>query len=152
ASWQKRLLEVLKALEEAPDAVRDRFAAWQKAKNDASSNDEARFALAMSGYLVGHDAAVSDLDGADILWQARGAVVSYLTGVEPSERSIQAATLESLSWPSLPGSPDTIRRLELLTRLIQLMPPPRHDSKETAEKTTLHRVLEDENAEPTEYA
>ena len=32
------------------------------------------------------------------------------------------------------------------------MPPPRHDAAETPEKTVLHRVLEDENAQPTEYA
>ena len=32
--WQKPLVEVLKAIDEAPDAVRDRFAAWQKAKVD----------------------------------------------------------------------------------------------------------------------
>ncbi len=150
--WQKRLVEVLKALDEAPDAVRDRFAAWQKAKVDRSSNDEARFALAMSGYVVGQDAAVTDLDGADALWQARDAVLGYLTGAEPSARSIQAANLEGLSWPSLPGIPDPIRRLELLTRIIQLMPPPRHNNAEDPEKTILHRVLEDENAEPTEYA
>ncbi len=32
------------------------------------------------------------------------------------------------------------------------MPPQRHNSAERPEKTTLHRVLEDENAAPTEYA
>src|SRR6185437_2139692 len=45
-----------------------------------------------------------------------------------------------------------VHRLELLTRIVQLMPPPRHDAAEPTDKTTLHRVLEDENAEPTEYA
>src|SRR5579883_2581934 len=32
------------------------------------------------------------------------------------------------------------------------MPPPRHDGQEAPGKTILHRVLEDQNAEPTEYA
>src|SRR5262249_55937098 len=46
--WQKALVEVLKSIDEAPDAVRDRFTAWQKAKEDSKATDEARFALAMS--------------------------------------------------------------------------------------------------------
>ena len=152
APWQKRLVEVLKAIDEAPDAVRGRFAAWQKAKADASMNDEARFALAMSGYVVGHDAAVADLALADSLWQARDAVRNYLIGAEPADRSAQAARLEGLTWPDSPDTPEAIRRLELITRIIQLMPPPRHEATTVAEKTALHRVLEDENAQPTEYA
>ncbi len=130
ASWQKRLGEILKAIDEAPDAVRGRFAAWQKAKSDPSKNDEARFALAMSGYVVGHDEAVADLAAADVLWQARDGVQAYLTGAEPSDRSASAAMIEGLAWPDFPGTTDAIRRLELLTRIIQLMPPPRHDGTE----------------------
>src|SRR5262249_19088628 len=61
-AWKKPLLEALKAMSEAPDAVRDRFVAWQKAKAEPGSSDEARFALAMSGYAAGADAAVADLD------------------------------------------------------------------------------------------
>ncbi len=150
--WQKRVAEVLKAIDEAPDAVRGRFAAWQKAKTDPSKKDEARFALAMSGFVVGHDEAVADLAAADVLWQARDAVRAYLTGAVASERSASAAAVEGLSWSAFPGADETIRRLELLTRIIQLMPPPRSDGNAVPEKTTLHRVLEDENAEPTEYA
>ena len=70
----------------------------------------------------------------------------------PSGRSDSAAAIEGLAWPDFPGTTDAIRRLELLTRIVQLMPPPRHDGAAVPEKTTLHRVLEDENAEPTEYA
>ena len=152
APWQKRLGEILKAIDEAPDAVRGRFAAWQKAKSDPSKNDEARFALAMSGYVVGQDEAVADLAAADVLWQARDAVQAYLIGADPSARSASTAMLEGLAWPDFPGTTDSIRRLELLTRIIQLMPPPRHDGAAVPEKTVLHRVLEDENAQPTEYA
>ncbi len=150
--WQKPMVEVFKAIDEAPDAVRDRFAAWRKAKDDPKATDEARFALAMSGYVVGHDMAVPDLKAAEVLWQAREAARGYLTGAEPSDRSGQAAQLEGLTWPAAAGVPDPIHRLELLTRIVQLMPPPRHDPAEPIDKTTLHRVLEDENAEPTEYA
>ncbi len=150
--WQKALVEVLKSIDEAPDAVRDRFTAWQKAKDDPKSTDEARFALAMSGYVVGQDMAVSDLKDAEALWQARDATRLYLTGSEPSERSGQAARLEGLAWPAAAGVSDPVHRLELHTRIVQLMPPPRHDPDEPADKTTLHRVLEDANAVPTEYA
>jgi pimeloyl-ACP methyl ester carboxylesterase len=153
APWQKAMVEVLKAIDEAPDAVRDRFVAWQKAKDDPKSTDEARFALAMSGYIVGQDMAVSNLKEAEALWQARDAARGYLTAAEPAQRSEQAARLESVALPSAaPATPDPIHRLELLTRIVQLMPPPRHDPAEPIDKTTLHRVLEDENAEPTEYA
>ena len=150
--WQKSLVEVLKAIDEAPDAVRERFAAWQKAKDDPKATDDTRFALAMSGYVVGHDMAVPDLKAALALWQAREAAHVYLTGAEPSDRSGQAARLEGLDWPSVPGTSDPVHRLELLSRIVQLMPPPRYDPAEETDKTTLHRVLEDENAAPTEYA
>jgi pimeloyl-ACP methyl ester carboxylesterase len=152
APWQKPLVEVLKAIDEAPDAVRGRFAAWQKARTDPAVTDEARFALAMSGYVVGHDAAVTDLKGAEAVWQARDTARNYLSGADPADRSSSAARLEGLAWPSAAGTPEMIHRLELLTRIVQLMPPPRHDPAAVPEKTMLHRVLEDENAEPTEYA
>jgi pimeloyl-ACP methyl ester carboxylesterase len=150
--WQKPLVEMLKALDECPDSVRGRFAAWQKGKADPALNDQARFALAVSGYLVGHDAAVPDLKGAEALWQARTAVREYLGATPSSERSQPTARLEGIAWPSDPATPDGIHRLELLTRMVQLMPPPRQDGNATPGKTILHRVLEDENAEPTEYA
>jgi dienelactone hydrolase len=152
APWQKPLVEILKSIDEAPDAVRERFTAWQKAKDDPKATDEARFALAMSGYIVGHDMAVADLKAAEVLWQARDAARSYLTGAEPSERSGHAARLEGLTWPAAVGVSDPVHRLELLTRIVQLMPPPRHDPDQEIDKTILHRVLEDENAVPTEYA
>src|SRR5262249_40487148 len=123
--WQKALVEILKAIDEAPDAVRDRFTAWQKAKDGPKVTDEARFALAVSGYVVGHDMAVSDLKVAEVFWQAREAARGYLTGPEP-ERSGQAARLEGLPWPAAAGLADPVHRLELLTPIVQLMPPPRH--------------------------
>ena len=70
-AWKKRVDEVLKAIEQAPDAVRDRFAAWRKAKSGAGTTEQDQFALAMSGYVAGSDAATSDLKIAETLWQAR---------------------------------------------------------------------------------
>ncbi|MGE5756287.1 MAG: alpha/beta hydrolase, partial [Planctomycetaceae bacterium] len=74
AAWEGRLIEVLRALAEAPDAVRDRFVAWQKARASGGRPDEALFALAMSGYVVGAGAAVEDLEPAATLWSARDLV------------------------------------------------------------------------------
>ncbi len=87
--WQKAMVEVLKAIDEAPDAVRDRFVAWQKAKDDPKATDEARFALAMSGYVVGQDMAVSDLKAAEALWQARAAAarLPHRRRAGPAERT-----------------------------------------------------------------
>src|SRR5262249_30321940 len=137
APWQKPLVEIFKAIDEAPDAVRERFTAWQKAKDDPKATDEARFALAMSGYIVGHDMAGADLKAAELLWQARDAARSSLTGAEPSERSGHAARLEGLTWPAAVGVSDPVHRLELLTRIVQLMPPPRHDPDQELDKTIL---------------
>jgi pimeloyl-ACP methyl ester carboxylesterase len=150
--WRKPMAEVLKALDEAPDAVRTRFSALEKARSEPATTNEARFALAMSGYVVGQDAAVSDLEGAAALWEARDAAQDYLTGTDVSARSSFAAKLESIAWPSAAETPDPIHRLELLTRIVQLMPPPRHEGNVEPEKVAMRRVLEDENATPTEYA
>ncbi len=150
--WQKALVEILKAIDDAPDAVRDRFIAWQKVRDDPKISDEQKFALAISGYIVGQEMALPDLKAAEVFWQAREAARGYLVANEAADRSGQAARLEGLSWPVAQAMADPVYRLELLTRIIQLMPPPRHDPDEPAGKTALHRVLHDENAEPTEYA
>ena len=50
--WKEPVAEVTKALAEAPDAVRDRFAAWRKAKSEPGITDQASFALAMSSYVA----------------------------------------------------------------------------------------------------
>jgi pimeloyl-ACP methyl ester carboxylesterase len=152
AIWQKPLAEVAKAMDEAPDAVRGRFAAWEQARSGPGATAEVQFALAMSGYVVGHEAAVPDLKHAETLWQARDAARDYLAGADPSTRSSHAAKLEGLEWPVAEGTPDPIHRLELLTRIVQLMPPPRHQRGTVPEKTVLQRVADDENAAPTEYA
>jgi pimeloyl-ACP methyl ester carboxylesterase len=150
--WKDPVIEVLKAIELAPDAVRDRFAAWRKTKPGPGVSSAALFALAMSGYVAGHEQAVPDLKAAQALWQARGKVHEYMTTNEALIRSERTGDFETLEWPKVEGTPDMIHRLELLTRIIQLMPPPRHDDESVSEKTVTHRVLDDDNKQPTEYA
>jgi pimeloyl-ACP methyl ester carboxylesterase len=152
AKWKRPLLEVLRALTEAPDAVRDRFVAWQKARADTGTTDEARFALAMSGYVVGPDAAVPDLASAAVYWKLRDLVHSYLSSHDAAARSESLLQLEALELPEEPAQPVTVKKLDLLTRIVQRMPPPLHDGDESAGEMKLRRVQDDDNAEPTEYA
>jgi pimeloyl-ACP methyl ester carboxylesterase len=151
-TWKKRVAEAMKAIEGAPDAVRDRLAAWRKARPGAGATDESQFALAMSGYVVGSDAAAPELRTADTLWQARDLVRDYLAGAEAAGRENILAKLEALDWPAEEGASEGFRKLDLVTRLVQLMPPPLRDSAEEAEKTMTHKLLEREDEEPTEYA
>jgi len=152
ASWKGPLLEVLKALDEAPDAVRDRFAAWRKARTQPGVSEQAQFALAMSGYVAGQEFAAPELKGAATLWRARSLVHEYFNAGMAAARSEYTAELDGLDWPAVAGTADLIHRLEIMTRIVQLMPPPRHDDATTAEKTMQHRVVEEEDNEPTEYA
>jgi pimeloyl-ACP methyl ester carboxylesterase len=149
--WRKRVAEALKALDEAPDAVRDRFAAWRKARSSPGMTEEGQLALAMSGYVVGHEAAVAELSVAETLWQARDLVRDYLAGSGQEPRENLIAKLDSLEWPQEPGASAGTRKLELATKMVQLMPPPLHDDSVAAEKTSVHRVLEPDNVGPTEY-
>src|SRR5262249_55747337 len=95
-AWKKPLLEMAQALSEAPDAVRDRFVAWRKAEADPRVGDEARFALAVSGYVAGADAAVTDLETASTYWKARGLVRDYLAGRDAQARTLALESLEAL--------------------------------------------------------
>ena len=151
-AWRKPLLEVVQALSEAPDAVRDRLAAWLKAQAESSGNDTARFALAMSGFVAGADAAVTDLEAASTYWKARGLVREYLSSHDAAVRNVTVEKLEALTLPDLPGPPSPTRLLELITRLATLMPPPLHEEDTKVGEVKLHRVQDDPSDEPTEYA
>jgi len=150
--WKGPLVEVFKAIDLAPEAVRDRFAAWRKARSQAGVTEVAQFALAMSGYVVGHEFAAPELKAAATLWKARDLVRAYLVGTEPAARSEQTAELDSLEWPDSAGAADMIRRLELVTRIVQLMPPPRHDDAMKLDETMRQHVVDEEDNAPTEYA
>ena len=67
-------------------------------------------------------------------------------------RSQRLAQLDGLDWGAVVASIDMGRRLEVLTQIIQFMPPLLHDGATEVDKTKLHRVLEQENDTPTEYA
>jgi dienelactone hydrolase len=150
-AWRKPLVEVLQALNEAPDAVRDRLSAWQKAQAEGAVGDPARFALAMSGYVAGADAAVGDLETASTYWKARDLVHEYLAGRDSLARNLVVEKIQALPLPEDPSQPEPIRRLDLITRLAQRMLPPLHDDG-TSGEGKLHRVQDDENSAPTEYA
>src|SRR5579864_7963477 len=93
-TWKAPSVELLAALAEAPDAVRPRLEAYQKA--DAATTPEARFALALSGWVVGSDAAVSELEAAERLWTARGLIADYLRSPTEEIRSARLAALSAI--------------------------------------------------------
>lgn len=151
--WKKPLLEALLALKEAPDAVRDRFLGWQKVRLDGEKPPSAEFALAMSGFVLGQDAAVDDLASASTFWMMRDQVRDYLSSSDSNTRGDRLAELESTSIPATEDLPLPFRKLDVVTRLAQHMVPPLHDDevKKTDEKVLLHRVRDDANVEPTDY-
>jgi pimeloyl-ACP methyl ester carboxylesterase len=153
--WTAPLAEVVKALQDAPDAVRDRFAAWQKTVGTSGVNDQTRFALAMSGYVAGQEFAVSDLTGAENLWKARDLVHDYLVSVDDADRGEINSRLEAIDWqtaaPAPAGTLDMIRRLEVLSRVLQQSRPQRHDADTKPGTTIAHRVKLNEEDEPTDY-
>ena len=150
--WRKRVAEAMKAIEQAPDAVRDRLVAWKKARSGAATTEESQFALAMSGFVAGNEAAVTDLKTAETLWQARDLILGYLSSSEATGREDLVAKLEALPWPAEAGAPEGYRMLDEVTRIVQLMPPPLQDPAVKAETTLVHKLGEDENQVPTEYA
>lgn len=152
-AWKTPVNEMLLALAEAPDAVRDRFVAWQKAKDDPAIKDDARFALAASGYVVGADAAVPSLEQAAGLWKLRDQLRSYLASSDAGERATALDQLQTIPLPERPGQTVATLRLDVLTRLTTRMTPPLDAEKKTKPgKPIIHRVREDENLAPTEYS
>jgi pimeloyl-ACP methyl ester carboxylesterase len=156
AAWKKRIAEAMKAIEEAPDVVRDRFAAWRKAAYTPGSSDESKFALAMSGFVVGNESAVPDLTVADLLWQARDLVREYLLSAGAGDREALVAKLDALDWPAEGEVSEGYKKLDLVTRMVQLMAPPASGQGQVqppaSDKSIIHKVVEEQNDEPTEYA
>lgn len=153
AAWKSPLFEALHALKEASDAVRDRFVAWQKAKAETARTAEALFALAMSGYVLGADAVVDDLETARKLWTFRDQLREYLVERDPALRADLLAQIEAVSLPADPAQPVSIKKLDTVTRLVARMPPPLHDDEALprAGVSKIFRVRDDESEAPTEY-
>jgi hypothetical protein len=153
AFWKDPIIETLKAVEEAPESVRDRFGPWRAAKAKVSTSAAAQFALAMSGFVAGHELAGPELNRAELLWKARDLIRAYVSTTEPATRSEQIAALDALDWGLAGAASDMVKRLEILTAIIERMPPVRSDDDDAKPgKPLLHRVVEDEDNEPTEYA
>jgi len=149
--WKEPVAEVTKALEEAPDAIRDRFAAWRKAKSEPGISDLASFALAMSSYVSGADHATRDLAAAEVIWKARDLIRSFCLAGAPAAGSEHVSALNALPWAGVAGAGEMVDRLELLAAIIELMPPLREEGVADPQKTLHHRVEEADN-ELTEYA
>ena len=149
--WKDPVAEVTRALGNAPDAVRDRFAAWRKVKSEPGTPDQASFALAMSSYLAGPENGTRELAAAEVMWKARTSC-SYCAGAEPASASEHVAALAALPWKSVSGAGEMADRLALLTAIIELMPPLLDFGDADPKKTMHHRVSEDADSEPTDYA
>jgi pimeloyl-ACP methyl ester carboxylesterase len=153
-SWKKPVLEILQAMKDAPDAVRGRLDAFRNSAATPNIKPEARFALAMSGYVVGAETASRDLNAAETLWKARDLLQDYLGSHDSSLRDQRLESLKALSIPGSEEEPEVIRKLDALTRIAgNLLPPLRGDraAAKAPDRTTIHRVPDDDNAEPTEY-
>jgi predicted esterase len=152
-AWEKPVEEVLKAIQDAPDAVRDRYVAWQKARAaNAKLPEVKQLALAMSGYLLGSDAAVDDLERVKTLWDLRDDVRDYLRGSE-AVRAERLLKINEAILPEESSQDDAVKALDTVTRLVHKMPPALHDDEPPTRPAgpRIHRVRDDVNAEPTEY-
>ncbi len=142
-NWKVGVAEILELLSKAPDAARPRLEALTKA--DPKLPPETRLALGLSGWVVGTESAVDNLKGAAELWRVRTLVHDYL------------AAKSDVARLTLLGDLQKIEGLELdaIARIVVRMDPPLRDSDPSREKVgtvTLHRVAEDNNPVPSEYA
>lgn len=138
--WEAPLTEVLKALEEAPDAVRGRLEAYETA--EPSKPVEARFALAMSGWALGSDEATEDLAATQTTWKVREIVEEYLVGGPEFDRDGLLESLKQLG-----------PEMKTVWKVAKLLPPPiRRGATASPGTVTIHRVRDDQNEEPSEYA
>lgn len=147
--WKRPVAEVLKALEDAPDVARPRLDAFAKA--DAAASNDAKLALAMSGWVGGADRATANLADALSLWKARDLVRDYLKADADAARAEVLAALQALPFDEDKNHPEGKLDLDGLARIIQLMPPPLHGQLPEPGKPITHRVAGDLNPEPTDY-
>ena len=118
---------MFKAIDEAPEAVRDRFAAWRKARSNRGP-DQAPVRAGDVGLRRGARARRPELKAAEMLWKARDLVRDYLPGRRAGRAAASGCgARRPRRGRTSPASTDMVRRLESLTRIVQLMPPPLHD-------------------------
>ena len=142
-AWKVRIAEVLEVLGRAPEAARPRLEALTKA--DPALPEATRFALAMSGWVVGAESSVDQLKGASDLWRAREVARDYLSTRTDTPRPSLVADLKKVEGLDL----------ETLAKLVVRMEPPLRDPDPTQEKPgvlKLHRAVDDDSPVPSEYA
>ena len=165
--WKGRVAEVLEGIARAPEVARARLEPILKSDAaSASTTPEARFAMTMSSWIVGPEAAVETLAAAASLWQARQWTQNYLAGKvevvrrdprskpEPAKVADDPAKVRADAIAGLNALQQN-NNLELgtLDQIIERMVPPLEESRgEEARSITTHRVTDDENPTPTEYA
>ncbi len=149
---ESRILEILRALTEAPDAVRQRLEPFRKA--DTARSPAERFALVETGWIVGAEHAVPDPATGEALWKAREAVQDYLSSSNEASRLSALETLKQLEILEQEGGVPSKLSLAMLSTIVRLMRPSLHDEHTIAPgQTRLVRVHDDPNPnQPTEYA
>ena len=165
-AWRGRISEVLRAAALAPDVARGRLESTFR--DDPALNDlspEARFARAMTSWVVGPEGATNTLAAASSLFQARQHVRNYLLGRDELARREPQPKGEP---PRPPDDPNQVRtaaltgldelqrtdnlELDVVDRMIERLIPPLDEIRDDERKVTTHRVVDDENPTPTEYA
>lgn len=137
-------LEMLRDLDEAPGALRDRFAPFS---TSTGPNPAARYARALSGWIAGPESVTESLDDARALLAVQGAIQTYLASPDPIDR---ANALDSLRV--LQNERGELLGMPTLARIARLMPPPlRAPADEAPGRPRILRALDDDNTEPTEY-
>ena len=101
--WKEPVTEVTEAISAAPDAVRDRFAVWRKAKAEPGSSATGLFAQAMSSYVAGPDHATNELPAAEVMWKARDLIQRFLPAESRRRQSEPVAALAALPWATVAG-------------------------------------------------
>ncbi len=150
--WSNRLIEVLQVVKEAPDVARTRLDTFARSLDDQAATDDQRLALAFSGWRIGPEQAVPNIETADAYWRIADTLRLYLASRPDEDRSNLLAQLQSITWPKVQGNEEGRLDPELATKLLNLMPPPRPQDREvTPGEPRTVRVLDDPNPEPTEY-
>lgn len=133
------LIEMLSALAEVPDAVRDRFEPMRRAGPEVDA--ARRFALAASGFLAGKDLAVEDIERVGELLRGREILRGYFRSPYESERMSSLVDLGAV-----PGLDQKV-----VIGLARGLGPPLADPKAAPGQRRTHRAAVEEGDEPVEY-
>ncbi len=137
-------LELLRDLDESPDALRARFAPFSAS---TGPDPQSRYARALSGWIAGPESATESLEEARALLSARDAIQAYLASPDPIARATALDTLRLLQ-----NEHGDRLGMPVLARIARLMPPPlRNPSDGQPGLARRLRALDDDNTEPTEY-